>query len=306
MDPLATSHFSNRELLADYYARVGQGHKSFAILLTRMAEIDERRLYLEEGYSSMTAFLLESMRISAIAAPELPPMPEAASDRLAAKRVDATFPDPQVHTEAAPAPSLAAQRVEEPRPRVVPLAPQRFGYQYTYTVGQETHELCEYAKALLSHEIPRGEMALVLHKLLELAVPQLEKRKFAATHRPGHSNGSVDPRHILANDKREVWVRDGGQCTFVAETGKRCGSDKRLEFHHNDEFACGGPSIAKNLRLLCRAHNQHEAERSFGAEFMERKRSEARQRRAARMPVAPPATTARPYSVPSSTSRQFS
>jgi hypothetical protein len=384
MDPLATSHFSNRELLADYYARVGQGHKSFAILLTRMAEIDERRLYLEEGYSSMTAFLLESMRlpthhsawkrlttartaqkypgilvalfdgrlhmtavlmlaphltpsnadelvaaaldktcfelqvvlaerfprpdlperISAIAAPELPPMPAAASDRLAAKRVDATFPDPQVHTEAAPAPSLAAQRVEELRPRVVPLAPQRFGYQYT--VSQETHELCEYAKALLSHEIPRGEMALVLHKLLELAVPQLEKRKFAATHRPGHSNGSVDPRHILANDKREVWVRDGGQCTFVAETGKRCGSDKRLEFHHNDEFACGGPSIAKNLRLLCRAHNQHEAERSFGAEFMERKRSEARQRRAARMPVAPPATTARPYSVPSSTSRQFS
>ena len=143
-------------------------------------------------------------------------------------------------------------------------------------MDQETQDLWEYAKALLSHEIPTGEMALVLEAILEIAVPQLDKRKFAATNRPGHSRGSADPRHIPAAVKREVRVRDEGKCTFVGENGKRCGSRRRLEFHHDEEFARGGPSPAKNLRLLCRAHIQHMAERSFGAEFMERKRNAAR------------------------------
>jgi hypothetical protein len=33
-----------------------------------------------------------------------------------------------------------------------------------------------------------------------------------------------------------------------------------------------------NVRLLCRAHNQHAAERAFGTDFMDRKRREARAR----------------------------
>jgi 5-methylcytosine-specific restriction endonuclease McrA len=40
--------------------------------------------------------------------------------------------------------------------------------------------------------------------------------------------------------------------------------------------ACGGESTPENLRLLCRAHNQHKAERELGAEFMDAKRREAR------------------------------
>ena len=43
------------------------------------------------------------------------------------------------------------------------------------------------------------------------------------------------------------------------------------------------------MRLLCRVHNQYAAERTFGAEFMERKREEAR-RVAARGAKERPAT----------------
>jgi len=148
-----------------------------------------------------------------------------------------------------------------------------------------------------------------------MAVEQLEKRKFAKTNRPGHSKGCVDPRTIPVQDKREVWVRDEGRCTFVSNTGKRCGSDHQLEFHHNDERARGGPSIAKNLRLLCSAHHRHETERSFGAEFIERRRGEGKQKGAARArsrrdaaatATASTAAAASGYNVPSSTSRQFS
>jgi hypothetical protein len=51
-----------------------------------------------------------------------------------------------------------------------------------------------------------------------------------------------------------------------------------LEFDHILPVARGGESTADNLRLRCRAHNQYEAERTFGAEFMRQKR-EARQAR---------------------------
>ncbi len=50
-----------------------------------------------------------------------------------------------------------------------------------------------------------------------------------------------------------------------------------LEFDHIVPVARGGESTEDNLRLRCRAHNQLEAERTFGAGFMRRKREERRE-----------------------------
>ena len=41
-------------------------------------------------------------------------------------------------------------------------------------------------------------------------------------------------------------------------------------------MARGGQATVEGIRLRCRAHNQYEAERMFGAEFMEKKREQAR------------------------------
>src|SRR5262245_21713238 len=83
MDPFETSHFSNRALLLDFDARVAHNHTSLAILLTRIAEIDERRLYLPEGYASMRAFLVQRMRL---------PTENAAYKRLTAARLALKYP----------------------------------------------------------------------------------------------------------------------------------------------------------------------------------------------------------------------
>ena len=55
----------------------------------------------------------------------------------------------------------------------------------------------------------------------------------------------------------------------------------------------GGASSAGNVRLLCRAHNQYEAERTFGVDFMRAKREEAIAARAAREWGRPGAALAR-------------
>src|SRR5262249_48991149 len=158
-----------------------------------------------------------------------------------------------------PTPQHSARNVEAPalRSRMTPLAPQRVAFQFT--ADQETRELYEQFRALTSHEIPSGEMALVFKVALKIAVAERARRKFAATDRPGHSKGGSDPRRVPAPVRRAVWERDQGRCSFVSESGKRCEERRFLEFDHAVPAARGGQSTVRNVRLLCRAHNQHAA-----------------------------------------------
>jgi len=77
---------------------------------------------------------------------------------------------------------------------------------------------------------------------------------------------------VPAAVKRAVWRRDGGRCSFVGANGRRCGSRDFLEFDHVDPVARGGKATVERVRIRCRAHNDLEAERTFGASFMARKR----------------------------------
>ena len=85
--------------------------------------------------------------------------------------------------------------------------------------------------------------------------------------------------------KRAVWERDQGRCTFTSECGQRCTARARLEFEHAEPVACSGRATIEWIRLRCRAHDQPEAERPFGAGFMEQKRQEARAAARARSPA---------------------
>ena len=162
-----------------------------------------------------------------------------------------------------------------------PLARERFVLQLT--IGQTTHDKLRYAQTLLSHQIPSGDLAMVLERALDALIPQLEQRKFAATAKPrsGHPRPTTSPRHIPAHVKRSAWQRDQGQCTFVREAGRRCAARTRLEFDHVDEVARGGEATVARIRLRCRAHNQYGAECTFGAEFMRHQRIVANEARAA-------------------------
>ena len=62
----------------------------------------------------------------------------------------------------------------------------------------------------------------------------------------------------------------------MSANGAHCKARRFLEFDHVDPVARGGKATVDRMRLRCRAHNQYEAERTFGAVFMRRKRQEAR------------------------------
>jgi len=153
-------------------------------------------------------------------------------------------------------------------------------YLVQFTLSEEAHAKLRYAQALLSHAVPKGELAEVFERALDALIPVLERRKFgnrvvnrseAAARRPSRSS-----RHIPAHVKRAVWKRDQRQCTFVSANGTRCNARRFLEFDHIQPVARGGTATVDGVRLRCRAHNQYEAERIFGAGFMSAKRESAR------------------------------
>jgi hypothetical protein len=203
-------------------------------------------------------------------------------DQLAPEQVQVTIPEQLAHGQADTLPgeltrTVVPERLERPAPaqRVTPLAPNRFGFQCT--LDQESFDLLQRARALMSHQNPAGEIAPVLKRALALLVGQLEKQKFAATTRPGPAKPSASARHIPAAVKRAVRERDRDRCAFVSDGGRRCSARRMLEFDHKEPIARGGEATVDNVRILCAAHNAYAAERAFGADFMDRKRREARE-----------------------------
>jgi hypothetical protein len=177
---------------------------------------------------------------------------------------------PTEHTPTGPTRAPESTAAPALPARVAPLAPERYAIQCT--VDQHTYEKLKHAQALLGHAVPTGELAQVLERALDALIAQLERQKFARTGHPRACCHSDDARHIPASVKREVWERDGGRCTFIGENGHRCESRTRLEYDHAEPVAQGGRPTVKGLRLRCRAHNQLEAERRFGRDFMNTKR----------------------------------
>jgi len=189
-----------------------------------------------------------------------------------------------LNPEQAPGP-VPATDVPPPTPdrgRIKPLAPQRFGVQFT--MSQSLHDKLRYAEELLGHQVTPGDLAQIFERALDALIPQLEKHRFSATAKPRPQRrpraSSDNPRHIPAHVRREAWKRDGGRCTYVSESGQRCEARKGLQFDHVAEVARGGEAGVGDLRLLCWAHNQYAAECTFGAEFMRHKRIAASEARA--------------------------
>ena len=122
------------------------------------------------------------------------------------------------------------------------------------------------AQDLLRHRIPDGNPAEVFDRALSALLRELARKKLGATRRPRPGRGAAPgSRHIPAEVRRAVWMRDGGRCAFLAKSGLRCSERGFLEFHHAEPHAAGGEATARNISLRCRPHNGYEAELYFGA-----------------------------------------
>jgi hypothetical protein len=261
----------------------GRLHLTAVLVLGSRLTLGNARELIQEA-EHKTRVQIEELLAARFPRTESLPMVLAMPAQLAPERVGERRDAPGPSAAEAPARrELAPERVG-PRWKVEPIAKQRF--LLNVMIDQETRDLLQRAQDLMSHQVSAGDVAEALKRSLKLAVATLKKRKFAATSRPRPSVGSTHARYIPSDVRRAVHERDGGQCTYVSTSGHRCESRAQLEYDHVVEVARGGLATIDNIRLRCRAHNQHTAERMFGAEFMARKRREGVARRIARRRVS--------------------
>jgi hypothetical protein len=155
---------------------------------------------------------------------------------------------------------------------VEPLAPAR--YKITFTASAELRDKLYRLQALMRSSVPDGDLAAIIEEAVTEKLERLEAKRFAKAKAPRKRLEDTDTtpssRHVPVAVMRAVVERDGHQCTFVDERGRRCPERHRLEFHHHDPFGVGGNHHFDNISLRCRAHNQYQAERDYGKEVMAR------------------------------------
>lgn len=288
-------------------------------LLLHIGEIDERKLYRDEGYSSLFTYLnlelgyskgasyrrieaarllrkhpelyekLTSGELSFTALVELAKCKENLSEVVAmsvGKSAEAvskivereTAPVTQKRkkdrvrvTKCAPKPEVdplfsnAEEQTEEAREvRSEPL------FEIAFQADEDFMQLYQEAKAVAGGRSMEEVFKKVLHDYTKRNSPK--ERMKRREQRKAQASKKTTGRYVSAQSKDAVYVRDGGQCTYVSPGGRRCSCKEHLEFDHVQPFGLGGESEPSNLRLLCKAHNQMMAERVYGREFMEKKR----------------------------------
>jgi 5-methylcytosine-specific restriction endonuclease McrA len=290
----------DQALLAEL-PRLARSERSSTVeLVARLVELDERRLYLAQGFPSLYAYCSSVLNLkeaeaynrieAARAVRRQPELLDRLADgslslttlRLVAPHVsdsDKTLLDAASGKSRRQVEELVVARLpEQPpvssvrklpdlppsrRPVVAPVSEDQ--YRITITASRRMKELLVRAQDLLRHQIPDGDPGEVLCQGLTVLVEQLERKKLGVAG----SKRKVRPtrpgsRHIPAEVRRAVWERDGARCAFVARDGRRCAETGRIEFHHIDPYVLGGEPTVRNISLRCRSHNAYEAEAWFG------------------------------------------
>jgi len=293
---------SDNDLLSDATTLVGSHREITAKLVAVLGEIEERRLHLVGGFSSMFDFCQKKLHLSEgeafrrILAARLGRRFPAIHSLIASGTVNLSMLEllrekltPENHTELFAAVAGKSKREVQtllagrfprsdrpssirPRSELEPLSAGRFRVEFT--ANDELRRKLELCQDLMSHVNPSRDLGVVIERAVDLLLRDLERKRRGRTKRPQNSKtaNAGSTSRIRSAVRREVFERDGAQCTYVAEDGRRCESRAFLELDHAEPKALGGSDEAQNLRVRCRAHNQLWAEQAFGREWIERRR----------------------------------
>jgi hypothetical protein len=293
--PSPAQHLNDLDLEARLAELAAHLRHTTVELIVHVAELEGRDLHLRQGYGSLFVYCRDVLALSEhdayriVAAsravrrfPAILELLEQGAINLTTVKLLAPYLTVENHRRVleiargkkrAQVEEIVAMLVPQPdvppaiarglAGDVVPLSPERFGLQLT--INADTAEKLWLAKDMLCHAIPSSDNAAVLERALCALLAELAKTKFANTDRPRESHeAGTGSRHIPAQVKREVWLRDLGRCAFVGSAGHRCNERGFLEFHHLQPYAAGGTPTAQNIQLRCRRHNAYEARIYFG------------------------------------------
>jgi hypothetical protein len=287
---------SDSELLNELTIRVKKERTSMTEVLEFLREVDRRRLYAEQGCSSLWEFCTKVHGYSAGSAarridamrllreiPELKEELESGEQNLTSlAKAKQFFRAEEKHVEK----KLTMEKKREVLKKIrgkstregekallemssVPIEishPEKkraIDSEHTelkLVIDSELLEKLDRIKALRSHANPSMGYKELLEYMADEILKKIEPKPRKPTPAPELKTGRVA---ILAAIKREI--KKPGKCSYVdPKTGKNCDSTYFLEMDHVTPVALGGTNDLKNLRLYCRAHNQRASVKIFG------------------------------------------
>jgi len=282
---LLASALENDELLKAVKRLTAEEKKIQYAFLCYLSEVDRRKLYATEGYPSLFAFLTEYLGYSessalkrcqivrkAIQLPELYfAIREGKLSLSAASRLCPCLSKENFEPLVSECERKPVRKVEEVlvkyfpkeevkdsvKQKVTPLSIDQVSVHFT--ASTEFAEKLKVAQSHLAHKYPEGKIADTLNEALDALLKKFEPkpRSIPLEKEEGRS---LDTRYIPRGIRNEVWERDGGQCSYVSSSGKRCSAKRFLQLDHIEPWVLGGSSHEATKRRrpvkssLCSIH----------------------------------------------------
>jgi len=146
-------------------------------------------------------------------------------------------------------------------------------YRVEFTADRELRDAIEHVRDLMRYTNPTGELLEIIRFCVRAGLDLLKRRRMGVVRSPRSGPDGNRPRlkktkAVPAAVRRAVFARDGEQCTYHDESGKRCCATTLLELDHIISPLHGGLDTVENLRVRCFAHNRLHAEEVFGKAYI--------------------------------------
>ena len=238
---------SDDELLRRVLDLLAQSRRVEWVLVAHIAEVDARRLFAREAWPSMIQYCMGALHLSE----------GEAYRRIAAARLPRRYP-------------VILSMLEDGRLHLCGigvLSRHLNDANYEDLLARATHKTKREVETLVAELDPKPDVPPTIRKR-----PQ-RKAKAAAPE----SANELCPGRVEHNAPAPEPAREKPPTVepLAKARYKRCLERDRLEFHHEEPYGLGGDRSAKNIRLLCKAHDAYMAELDYGNEKMDQYRRSA-------------------------------
>lgn len=297
-------HLSRTELDSRIRTLAKQERELLHEIIQTINEFDQRRLYLDLGYASLFAYLVEAVGYSAGSAqrridaarllkevPELGEKIESGSLSLVqvslvqrASREVYRKSSRKVNREEKQEllAKVCGKNFQEAQKEVnqffeMPILVEQKqqvqsdeSVRIELTLSKDLVEKIKLAQALLSYAVPSQSLVEFLDYVADRVIKQKMGRKtrgtatMAVDNRP--LNGSfIEGAKKFSNRTKTKVRRDQKVCQYRDPISqKQCGSRWFLQIDHKHSLWAGGSSSAQNAQVLCAEHNRAKYRREVG------------------------------------------
>ena len=284
-------NLSNACLISNFTSLVHQERKITTQVLEYIAEIDRRKLYLQNGYSSLFDFLVQDHRYSPGAAMrrvdgarllfELPNVAEkfqsgaltlsqANQIQRAAREMKKT--DTPLSTEDKQELIVQVEHASKKETEKIIAAALHFpllamqketfhhdeSVTLTMTFSKVQIEKLEQVRGMIAHCVPDSSWVEMFSYLAQNELSRRTQTKAKATAEKKLTYKTPISRRTIPARVRKTLLHANAKCEYKNSHGKPCQSKRHLQVDHVKSVSRGGGNEPENLQVLCGAHNRYK------------------------------------------------